>query len=189
MPNNDLKKLCALHRAHYRQWNLHRFNPVTGDRWPGDLNVFFNVGCGSTNMRAMRDVAEREWSQKNREQIDAIVSDCLRSHGCADTPDILEWCTAGDRLWRAESDGLRFTIDAVLSAPYPDAGHGAGSVDLVIERLDDDGGWESVHESRHTHPRPARLAAHDFWENSSLGLHEEPDRVRLSRQATIKDRG
>lgn len=140
-------------------------------------------------MRAMRDVAEREWSQKNREQIDAIVSDCLRSHGCADTPDILEWCTAGDRLWRAESDGLRFTIDAVLSAPYPDAGHGAGSVDLVIERLDDDGGWESVHESRHTHPRPARLAAHDFWENSSLGLHEEPDRVRLSRQATIKDRG
>jgi hypothetical protein len=156
MPN--LSVLCALHRAHYRQWRGHRFDPVSGDRWPGVAQVFFNSGCGSTNMGAMRDTVAREWAQKNAEQMNAIVADCQHGHGCADTPDILEWCTSGARTWEAEADGMRFIVDASCAASYPSAGNPAGAVYLVIEA-----GGEVIHESRHGHPRPARLSAHDYW--------------------------
>ena len=115
-------------------------------------------------MGAMRETAAREWLQKNDALLADIVAACLAHSGCAVMPDILEWCTAGARLWRAEADGLRFTVDASLSAPYPDAGHGGGSVDLVIERLDDDNDWEMVSLNHGMpHPRLARLAALAYW--------------------------
>jgi hypothetical protein len=114
-------------------------------------------------MGRVRETIEREWLRKNQEQMDAIVSDCSRDHGCADTPDILEWCTAGARLWRAEADGLRFTVDASLSAPYPDAGNGSGSVDLEVKRQEDGEFWEVLSLTTHPHPRVARVAAHNYW--------------------------
>lgn len=161
----SLAKLCALHRAHYRQWKGHRFDPISGDRWPGTAHVFFNAGCGSSNMGAMRETAAREWAQKNDALLLDIVAACLAHSGCSGQPDILEWCTAGARLWRAEADGLRFTVDASLSAPYPDAGNGSGSVDLEVARQEDSGFWEVLSLTTHPHPRVARVAAHAYWKS------------------------
>jgi hypothetical protein len=164
----ELKALCVLHRAHYRQWRGHRFDPVSGDRWPGTAHVFFNAGCGSSNMGAMRETVAREWQQKNDALLCDIIASCQRRSGCAPTPDILEWCTSGARMWRADADGMRFLVDGTCSAAYPDAGNGAGYVLMSVTT--DDRHEDALRISRHASVRAARVAAHDYWRQTLLSV-------------------
>lgn len=146
--------LCPAHRALMRAWKRYRFDADTGDRWGMGPGALFNEGCGGNSDRAIegsREHRAREWKRSNEAMMNAIAADCASGHGCADTPTILEWITTGPRMWRAEADGLVFTVDNLTNATW-----------LTITT--DDMSGETVLQSRHPDPKYARRAALQHWE-------------------------
>lgn len=78
------KGICPAHHQMWLDYRNMRFNPVTGDRWPGNPgSPFLYVG---ENMRELREQRRVEWDEKASEQMRFIERACLAGNSIQCTP-------------------------------------------------------------------------------------------------------
>lgn len=148
--------MCPDHLTAWRNWREHRFDPVSGDRWPGDPGDVVN-SPGLTPVHQVREQRRVEWDQKTLAQMIQLETWCAAGTGCSDLPRDLTWTPTWENSlfgWDAELEHCRYRIRRPID--------GRHTVHLAIDEHDGTD-WATIHTSRHAHPKLARRAAGDHW--------------------------
>ncbi|MFK0047988.1 hypothetical protein ACIQU4_28645 [Streptomyces sp. NPDC090741] len=74
--------MCPKHRAGWTKWRNHRFDPVTGNRWPGCHGSPFTPI--SRDLDRVRNERRCEWEEKCRGQMLMIEGFCRNRRNCGD---------------------------------------------------------------------------------------------------------
>lgn len=100
--------LCELHRSYWIQWRNREFDPVSGNRWPGNAESPFSVI--TSNIAMLREERRAEWDRKALDAMEFTEAVCATGKSCEYGTPMTRWYGDGYRRWKSDNGPVTFYV-------------------------------------------------------------------------------